>query len=379
MKKRLCYLFMVVLCCTSLMAQDATEQKPQSKGEQVVNVYGWYEQIPDDLIKAFEKETGIKVNLDVYDSNEVLEAKLLAGNTGYDVVFPTAWPYVLRQAASGLYLEIDKSKLTNYKNLDPLFLEKMQNADPGNVYSIPYTWGLVAIGYDEEKIKKLVPEGKQNSWALLYDPEVLKALKGCGVTLLEDPLDVFLSYYIYRGENPLDPSLKKLREMQEDLKKIRPYIKRFGTSLVAEQLGNGELCVVMHWSGILSHARSKFKKMAEKTAGKRSQMKIMLPKEGTLMWIDCVAIPKDALHVDNAHRFIDFLLRAKTAAGITNTVYTATTIKESYPLLKEELRNNKAVFPGDEYLKKVVLPEVKSLQFQRRMSRAFASLITHKE
>ncbi|HBN22361.1 MAG TPA: spermidine/putrescine ABC transporter substrate-binding protein PotF [Holosporales bacterium] len=370
---------MVVLCCTSLMAQDATEQKPQSKGEQVVNVYGWYEQIPDDLIKAFEKETGIKVNLDVYDSNEVLEAKLLAGNTGYDVVFPTAWPYVLRQAASGLYLEIDKSKLTNYKNLDPLFLEKMQNADPGNVYSIPYTWGLVAIGYDEEKIKKLVPEGKQNSWALLYDPEVLKALKGCGVTLLEDPLDVFLSYYIYRGENPLDPSLKKLREMQEDLKKIRPYIKRFGTSLVAEQLGNGELCVVMHWSGILSHARSKFKKMAEKTAGKRSQMKIMLPKEGTLMWIDCVAIPKDALHVDNAHRFIDFLLRAKTAAGITNTVYTATTIKESYPLLKEELRNNKAVFPGDEYLKKVVLPEVKSLQFQRRMSRAFASLITHKE
>ncbi|MDP4840236.1 MAG: extracellular solute-binding protein, partial [Alphaproteobacteria bacterium] len=285
----------------------------------------------------------------------------------------------LRQAASGLYLKIDRSKLPNYKNLDPLFLEKMQNADPGNLYSIPYTWGLVAIGYDEEKIKKLVPEDKQNSWALLYDPEVLKSLKGCGVTLLEDPLDVFLTYYIYRGENPLDPSLKKLKEMQEDLKEIRPYIKRFGTSLVAEQLGNGELCVVMHWSGILSHARSKFKKMEGKTPVNASKMKIMLPKEGTLMWIDCVAIPKDALHVDNAHRFIDFLLRAQTSAGITNNTYTPTTVKTSYPLLQDDIRNNKSLFPGDEYLQKVVLPEVKSLQFQRRLSRSFASLITHKE
>ena len=199
------------------------------------------------------------------------------------------------------------------------------------------------------------------------------------MTLLEDPLDVFLTYYIYRGENPLDPSLKKLKEMQEDLKEIRPYIKRFGTSLVAEQLGNGELCVVMRWSGILSHARSKFKKMEGKTPGDASKMKIMLPKEGTLMWIDCVAIPKDALHVDNAHRFIDFLLRAQTSAGITNNTYTPTTVKTSYPLLQDDIRNNKSLFPGDEYLQKVVLPEVKSLQFQRRLSRSFASLITHKE
>jgi putrescine transport system substrate-binding protein len=380
-KKMLSYLLLIALCCTPLAAQDPTEKAPRPKieGAQVVNVYGWYEQIPNYLIQAFEEETGIKVNLDIYDSNEVLEAKLLAGNTGYDVVFPTAWPYVVRQAASGLYLEIDKLKLSNYKNLDPLFLEKMQNADPGNLYSIPFTWGLVAIGYDEERINKLVPEDKRNSWALLYDPEVLKALKGCGVTLLEDPLDVFLTYYIYRGENPLDPSLKKLKEMQEELKKIRPYIKRFGTSLVAEQLGNGGLCVVMHWSEVLSRARSKFKRMTGNVSGKGSKMKIILPKEGTLMWIDCVAIPKDALHVDNAHRFIDFLLRAQTAAGITNSVYTATTVKESYPLLKDEIRNNKAVFPGEAYLKKVVLPEVKSLQFQRRMSRSFASLITHKE
>tara|TARA_R110002095_G_scaffold211303_1_gene199335 strand:+ start:2033 stop:3157 length:1125 start_codon:yes stop_codon:yes gene_type:complete len=366
-------------CFTTLFCAQLQAQENKVSGEQVINVSSWYEQIPNDLIKAFEKETGIKVNLDIIDSNEVLEAKMLAGNTGYDVVFPTAWPYVVRQAVSGLYHEIDRSKLPHYKNLDPLFLEKMQKADPGNRYSIPYTWGLVAIGYDEEKIKNLVPEEKRNSWALLYDPEVLKALQGCGVTLLEDPLDVFLTYYIYKGEDPLNPSLKKLKEMKEALKEVRPYIKRFGTSLVAEQLGNGELCVVMHWSGILSHAQSKFKKIAGKRTSTGSKIKIMLPKEGTLMWIDCIAIPKDALHVDNAHLFIDFLLRAETAAGITNKTYTPTTVKASYPLLQEGIRNNKALFPGEEYLKKVVLPEVQSLQFQRHLSRSFASLITHKE
>lgn len=348
--------------------------KATESTQKVVNVFGWYEQIPQNVIKAFEAETGIKVNLDVYDSNEVLEAKLLAGNTGYDVVFPTAWPYVARQAASGLYAKIDRSKLPHYKNLDPLFLERMEAADPGNTYSIPYTWGLVAIGYNPEVIKKLVPKEKQDSWALLYDPSVLKVLQRCGVSLLEDPLDVFLTYYIYKGEDPLNPSLVKLKEMKESLKEIRPFIRRFGTSLVAEQLGNEELCVVMHWSGILSMARSKFQKIP----GKRP-LKIMLPKEGTLMWIDCVAIPKDAPHLDNAHQFIDFLLRAESAAKITNTVYTATTVKASYPLLRQDVRTNKAVFPGEDYMKKVVLPEVKSLQFQRRLSRFFASIITHKK
>jgi putrescine transport system substrate-binding protein len=173
--------------------------------------------------------------------------------------------------------------------------------------------------------------------------------------------------------------LKKLKEMHEELKTVRPYIKRFGTNLVSEQLGNGELCVIMHWSGNLSNARSKFKKIAKNNQGSSVKMEIMLPKEGTLMWIDCLAIPKDAPNVTNAHIFIDFLLRAESAAAVTNGVYIPTAVKASYPLLREEIHNNKIVFPGEEYLKKVVLPEVKSLQLQRRMSRSFASLITHKE
>ena len=167
--------------------------------------------------------------------------------------------------------------------------------------------------------------------------------------------------------------------MTQSLKDIRPFIKRFGTSLVAEQLGNEELCVVMHSSEILSKAQARFNKASNNSVSKKPPLKIILPKEGTLMWIDCIAMPKDAPNLDNAHKFIDFLLRAESAATITNTVYTATTVKASYPLLRKDIRVNKVLFPGAEYMKKVVLPEVKFLAFQRRLSRAFASIITHKK
>lgn len=178
MTKIISYLFLVVLCHTPLVAQKNKMQEGQSKQQRVVNVISEYGQFPESLIKAFEEDTGIKVILDFHESNEALEAKMLAGNTGYDVIFPTVWPYSVRQAASGLYHKIDQSKLLHYKNLDPIFLEKMQGADPGNVYSVPYTWGLVVIGYDEDKIKKLIPEDMRSSWDLLYNPDVLKKNKG---------------------------------------------------------------------------------------------------------------------------------------------------------------------------------------------------------
>jgi spermidine/putrescine-binding protein len=242
------------------------------------------------------------------------------------------------------------------------------------LHTLPLTWGLVAIGYDPEKIKKLVPLEKQNSWAILYDPNIVKNLKACGVTLLEDPMDVLMTFYIFQGESTASASLKVLKEKSDALKTVRPSIRRFGTNLVAEQLGNGELCAVMHWNGILTKARAKFQK---ETAN--PPFEIILPAEGTLMWIDCVAIPKDAPHVDNAHKFIDFLMRPESAAAITNETDTPTTITTSYPLLKPEIRTNTILFPSKDYMDKVVLPENSSLHFQRRLSRHFASIMTHKE
>ncbi len=378
----------ITLCCLFITAitlstpSKAVAQKQDTKKESAkpteLNLYGWHDQIPQDLLDAFSKEYNVKVRYDVYDTNEVLEAKLLAGNTGYDLVFPTAWPYAARQAASGLYEPLDRSQLKNWDQIGQSFFDRMEKADPGNKFVVPFTWGLVAIGYNPEMIPEDIPSEILESWALIYDPQILQKLSKRGITLLEDPLDVFTSFYLYQGLNPVETSPKLLRDMTAKLKELRPHYRRFGSSLVAEQLGNGELAVVMHWSGILSTARDKFAKLEN---GKRSlaRIKIILPKEGTMMWIDCIAIPKDAPNIENAHRFIDFLLRPENAAKITNTVYTATTVTQAKAYLKPEIRDNKTIFPDDAYMKKVLLPEISSLQYQRRMSRALASIMTHKE
>ena len=343
------------------------------KNKNIVNIYGWHEQIPIALLEAFTKETGIAVRYDVLDGNEILEAKLLAGNTGYDVVFPTAWPYVKRQAASGLYMPLQRKWLPDYKQIDADFLKRMEKADPRNEFAIPYTWGLVAIGYNPDLIPKTVKPDALQSWALVYDLKTISSLAANGITLLDDPLDVYTTFYIYQGLNPNDMSRSLLKDMTDRLKTLRPHYRRFGSNLVAEQLGSGELAVVMHWSGILSTARKKFKALNPDV-----KIEIMLPKEGTTMWIDCIAIPKDAPHPENAHKFINFLLRPENAAQITNAVYTATTIKSAFAFLKPEIKGNKSVFPDDAYMKKVVLPEITSLQHQRFMSRYFASVMTYK-
>ena len=353
--------------------QKQTKQ-PNQNSQQIVNVFSWHDQIPLELIKAFEAETGIKVRLDTIDSNEVLEAKLLAGSTGYDVVYPTALPFGARQSASGLYAPINKKALNHYAEINPDFLKRLSNADPGNMNLIPYTWGLVAIGYNPDLLPEGIQESDLNSWGLVYDPDLLALYADRGVTLLDDPVDVFTTFYLYQGANPVDTSRSLLKDMTNKLKERRSFYRRFSSNLVAEQLGNKELAVAMHWSGILSTAREKFKKLGEKTP-----LKIILPKEGTMMWVDCLAIPHDAPHIENAHAFIDFLLRPENAAVVSNKTYTATTISNAKAHIREEIRSNETVFPGDEYMKKVSLPEIKSLQFQRLMSRAFASLMTHKK
>ncbi len=351
-----------------------TQKIPGTNTPQIINIFGWHGQISAAVLKGFTKETGIKVIYDVYDSNEVLEAKLLAGHTGYDIVFPTAWPYMARQIRAKLYYPLDISMLPNLSNIDPKFKDRMGKADPGNKFAVPYTWGLVALGYNPDLIPKDFPRELLDSWALVYDETVLGKLEKGGVTLLEDPFDVFLTFYIFKGKNPLSTSMKLLKEMTEALKQLRPHIKKFATSLVAEQLANGELVVAMHWSEILNNACNKLKK-----SGLPSNIKVVLPREGTLMWIDCIGIPKDAPHIENAHKFINYLLRQDVAAQITNTISTATTLGNNNHLLRQDIRDNKELFPDDDYMKKVILPEIGSLQFQRRMARYFASIITYKE
>lgn len=336
----------------------------------IVNVFTWYDSIPSEVIKTFEQETGLKVNVDIYDANEVLEAKLLAGNSGYDVVFPTVWPFVARQIIARLYRPLEKDKLPNYKNLDPDLLKKMQTADPGNLHALPFSWGLVALGYDKEKVEAFVPLEKRESWALVYDKALVESLAPTGVALLDDAVDVFLSYALYRGYDFLKDPSHYLKTIETELKEIRPSIKRFATNLTPEQLANGELGVVMHWGEVLVKTQKKFQGLTGKP-----ELKIFLPKEGTILWIDAVAIPADATHVESAHKFIDFLLRPEVAAAISNHLHTATAVKAAKPLINKEIRENKIIFPPKDYMKKVVMPEMTSPLLYRRLSRSFASIL----
>ncbi len=353
-------IFLFIVLCSSCLGN--TERK-------VLNIFIWYNSIPAQLLKKFEQETGIKVNVDFYDNNNVLEAKLISGNTGYDIVSPTAWPFVARQVSIGVYQKINKAWLSNYNNIDRTLLRKMLGADPGNNYIVPYFWGLVAIGYNANRIKEIVPKEHLNSWALLYNKDLVKKTTHLKRAVLDDSMDVLLSCFIY---NRLRFSQESLDMVRANLKGVRPYIKKFANSLTPNQLVSGELDIIMHWSEFILEAKRNLASNVES-----ANIKIILPKEGTLMWIDGLAIPVGAKNVANAYKFINFLLRPESAAYITNNIGTAIAVSNR-SLIKKEIRENKVIFPDKEYMQKVFLPEIKSLSFQRKISRCFTAIVANR-
>lgn len=341
--------------------------------QEVVHVYGWFDHIPEEVIKAFEKETGITVKFDLLDSNEVLQAKLLVGNSGYDVVFPTAYPYVALQIPAKLYHPIDRAKLSNYHHIDPFFLRKLELADPGNKYAIPLTWGLVVFGYNKDKVKGRVNEKDLDSWALLYDPAIVSQFTDCGVAFLEDASDVYYTNYLYWGLDTNNASPQVLKKVTNHLKTIRPYIKKFDINLSSEQLASGEICIAQQWSSNLVKALNEYENLKN-----RPNIEIVIPKEGALIWTDCAMIPADAPHLENALKFINFLLRPDISAKITNAYYLRTTTKEKdiLPYVDPKIKSNPIIFPDAAVMAKTKVASFPSLQFFRRMTRSFLDVLS---
>ena len=300
---------------------------PAADGEQVLNIYNWSDYIAEDTIANFEKETGIKVRYDVFDSNEVLEAKLLAGNTGYDIVVPSAH-FVARQIQAGIFQPLDKSKLPNYKNLDADAMKVLAGYDPGNQHIIPWMWGTTGIGYNVAKIKERMPDAPIGSWKMIFDPEVVSKFKDCGVATLDANSEVFPTALRYLGLPPGSQSAEDLAKVEEHVMKIRPSIKYFHSSQYINDLANGEICMVLGWSGDVFIARDR---AAEAKNG--NEIAYFVPKEGSLMWFDTMAIPKDAPHAENAHKFIDYILRPEVVAAITNYVNYPNANAASLPLV----------------------------------------------
>src|ERR1700737_3111701 len=333
---RLCSVgWLVFALAAMLCAGTAMAEEPR------LNVYNWSDYIAPDTIPKFTAETGIKVTYDVYDGNEVLEAKLLSGRSGYDVVVPSASPFMARQIQAGVYRVLDRGKLPNWTNLDPRILEMVAASDPGNAHGVPYLWSFTGIGVNETQLRAALDEAAPgDSLALIFDPAVAAKLAPCGISLLDTPQEVFPAALAYLGLDPKSRDLGELEKAFAALEKIRPYIRKFHSSQYINDLANGDLCVALGYSGDVVQARNRARE-----AGNGTAIVFLLPKEGAMKSVDMLGIPADAPHPENALRFIDYLLRPAVIADITNAVSYPNENLPATALVKPEIRDDAAVYP----------------------------------
>lgn len=340
--------------------------------KKVVHVYNWSDYIGKDTLAKFEQATGIKAVYDVYDSNETLEAKLMAGKSGYDVVFPSAHPFAQRQVNAGLYRKLDKAKLPNYRNLDPAILKALEEVDPGNQHVVPYMWGTTGIGINADKVKQaLGGQLPANGWALIFDPAVAQKLAACGISVLDDEQEGIGTALIYLGKDPNTTDPKDIEAAAAAFKKIRPYIRYFHNAQYINDLANGDICVAQGYSGDILQARDR----AEE-AGNKVAIQYIIPKESALLWIDTIAIPADAPHPDNAHAFINFLLTPEVIAEISNEISYANANKVSTPLLDDSVRNDPGIYPPEELKARFWLGKPIEEKFHRLRTRMWTRIKT---
>ncbi len=353
-------------------AAAATAAAPASTEEKVVNVFNWSDYIDPAMLEAFTAETGIKVNYDVFDSNEVLETKLLAGNTGYDVVVPSA-SFLERQIKAGVFAKLDRSKLSNWGNLDPEVLQRVALHDPGNEHSVNHMWGTDGIGYNEGKIKAIDPNAPVDSWAIVFDPKWAAKFKDCGISVLDAPSELVGVALAYLGKDPNSQSEADLKAAEDLLMKIRPYIRMIHSSNYIDALANGEICLAVGWSGDVLQARDR---AAE--AGQGNVIKYSVPKEGTIIWFDMFAIPADAKHPDNAHAFINFMMRPDVAAKNSNFINYATGNAAALALTDDAVKNDPGIYPSAEVKAKLFPDLAESPEFTRLLNRTWTRFTTGK-
>ncbi|MFN7551476.1 MAG: polyamine ABC transporter substrate-binding protein [Pseudomonadota bacterium] len=335
-----------------------------------LNVYNWSDYIAEDTIARFERETGIKVVYDVYDSNEMLEAKLLAGSSGYDVVFPSARPFAQRHVAANLYLPLDRAQLGNWSNLDPNVLAALQDVDPGNRFLMPYMWGTTGIGYNVAKVReRLGPDFPLDSWNLIFDPAVAAKLADCGIALLDDEQEGFAAALIWLGRDPNGVGGGEIEAAADLFARVRPSVRYFHSSKYIDDLANGEVCVAMAYSGDALMAGDR----AEE-AGNGVEIAYFIPREGAVRWVDNAAVPADAPHVANAHAFLDFLMRPDVMAPISEYVSYASANAAATPLVDEAVRGDTAIYPPAEVLARLVDPKKLPEAENRARVRAWTSI-----
>ncbi len=351
-------------------ASAAPAAAPAGGGK--VNVYNWSDYIGENTNENFTKATGIAVQYDVFDSNETLEAKLLAGNTGYDVVVPSGG-FLGRQIQAGVFQKLDKSKLPNLSNIDPVLLKATEAFDPGHEYSVPYFWGTVGIGYNIDKIKQIMPDAPVDSWDLILNPDVVSKFKDCGVTMLDAPSDVLQSVLIALGKDPHSDKPEDYDAAEKKLLAVRPYIKYFHSSSYINDIANGEICLAIGWNGDFAIAQSRADE-----AKNGVHIQYVIPKEGALLWVDNLAMPKDAANVDAALKYINNMLDPQVAADNANFVHYASpnkTARDKGLIAKEDM-DNPAIYPPADVMAKLAGDKVASPELDKLRTRTWTTVKT---
>jgi putrescine transport system substrate-binding protein len=337
--------------------------------ERVVNVYNWSDYIDEEILTDFTKETGIKIVYDVFDSNEILETKLLAGGTGYDIVVPSA-TFLARQIQAGVFQPLDMTLLPNAKNLWPEIQKRTEVYDPGQKYSINYMWGTTGIGYNVKAAKERLG-GEINDWSAFFDPEKLAKFKDCGVHVLDAPQEIVPAALSYLGKNPDSKDAADLKEAEALLVKLRPYVQKFHSSEYINGLANGDICLAVGWSGDIFQARDR---AAEANAG--VEVGYSIPNQGALMWFDQMAIPSDAGNVAEAHAFLNYIMRPDVIAKASNYVYYANGNLTSQSLLEKDITGDPAIYPDGETLAKLFVTTPWAARAQRLLTRSWTRVKT---
>jgi putrescine transport system substrate-binding protein len=338
--------------------------------DKVVNVYNWSDYIDASILEDFTKETGIKVVYDVFDANELLETKLLTGGSGYDVVVPTG-PFLARQITAGVFQKLDKSKLPNLSNMWPEISERLAKYDPGNEYAVNYMWGTTGIGYNVAKVKAALGDMPIDSWDVLFKPENAEKLKSCGINILDAPDETFAIAMNYLGKDGDSKDKADLEAGAGVYMAIRPSVRTFNSSAYIDELANGDSCITLGWSGDILQAKAR----AEE-AKNGVEIAYVIPKEGTYMWFDNLAIPADAQHVDEAHAFINYLMKPEVIAKASNYVQYANGNLASQKFLDESILKNPSIYPTEETVKKLFTISPYGPKEQRILTRQWTAIKT---
>jgi putrescine transport system substrate-binding protein len=333
-----------------------------------VHIYNWSDYIGETTLADFQKETGIKPVYDVFDSNETLEGKLLAGRTGYDVVVPSNH-FLGKQIKAGAFQKLDKSKLTNYSNLDPVLLKRLEQNDPGNQYAVPYLWGTNGIGYNVDKVKAVLGLDKIDSWDVVFEPQNIKKLHSCGVAFLDSADEMMPTVLNYMGLNANSTNPEDYKKAEAKLLAVRPYVTYFHSSKYIADLANGDICVAIGFSGDMFQAKAR---AAE--AGKGMNIAYAIPKEGGALWFDMLAIPKDAANAKEAHAFINYLLKPEVIAKVSDSVGYANPNPGSDKLMEQSIRTDASVYPPQAVLDKTYVSIELPPNIQRLMTRSWTKV-----